>query len=211
MRSVLTLFVLFLFVEGNIVSAQNAFRPVVDLDKFRQEFRKESSKINTIMSDFRQEKQLIALTETIHSQGKFWFRREDKVRINYEKPFVYQMVINGDRISIRDDEKVNQMNVKSSKLFQQVNRIMLDCIRGSVLDSRDFTATVFENATQYKIVLNPQGKALRDFFQTINLFIDKKTYSVASIEMNEAGGDKTVMIFTNKVLNTPVDNAIFSM
>ncbi len=211
MRSVLTCFVLLIILDGNFVSAQTTFRPVSDLDKFRLEFKTESSKINTITSDFQQEKQLIALTETIHSQGKFWFRREDKVRINYENPFLYQMVINGDRISIRDNEKVNQMNTRSSKLFQQVNRIMLDCVRGSVLDSRDFTATVFENAEQYKIVLSPQGKALRDFFTTINLFIDKKTYSVASIEMNETGGDKTVMTFTNKILNTPVDDAVFSM
>ncbi len=207
----MALSVLLMFVQAVSLSAQSSFRPVSDLDKFRTEFRTESAKINTITSEFQQEKQLIALTETIHSSGKFWFRRENKVRINYEKPFVYQMVINGDRISIRDDEKVNQMNVKSSKLFQQVNRIMLDCVRGSVLDSRDFTATVFENDTQYKIVLNPQGKALRDFFQSINLIIDKKTYSVATIEMNEAGGDKTVMTFTNKVLNTPVDDAVFSM
>ncbi len=200
-------------VSASLVATgqQNGFRAVSDLEHFRRQFEIQSSKVETITSDFQQEKQLTALTETIHSKGKFWFRREDKVRINYEKPFVYQMVINGDRVSIRDNEKVNQMNVRSSKVFQQVNRIMLDCVRGSVLDSRDFTAGVFENATQYKIMLTPQGKMLRDFFDSIVLYIDKDTYSVASIEMNEAGGDKTVMTFTNKVLNLPVDDAVFAM
>jgi len=196
----------------NIASAQyDGYKPIADLTGFKKIFAVESAKVVSITSDFTQEKTLTALTEKITSSGKFWFKRNNRVRIEYLKPFVYLMIMDGDKMLVRDNEKENKINVKSNKLFQQVNRIMIDCVQGTILDSKDFTTKVFEDDKVFLLEMTPVSKALREFFQTIVLRVDKHDYSVKSIEMNEPGGDKTIISFKNKRLNEQVADAVFAL
>jgi outer membrane lipoprotein-sorting protein len=194
-----------------VVAQPAGFSAVKDLAAFKTRFSTESSKVLSITSDFKQEKELIALTEKITSTGKFWFKRTNKVRIDYQKPFVYRLIMNGEKILIKDDQQENRVNVKSNKLFQQVNKIMLDCIQGTILSSKDFSSIVYENDKSYLLAMTPNSKALKEFFETIYLSVDKKDYSVNSIEMKEPGGDRTVLTFTNKSLNQPVNEDIFAL
>jgi outer membrane lipoprotein-sorting protein len=119
--------------------------------------------------------------------------------------------MNGDKMMVKDEQKQTQVNVKSNKLFQQINRIMIDCIQGSILDSKDFTTRVFENDRTYLMEMRPTSKALKDFFQTILLVVEKMDYSVHSIEMNEPTGDNTIITFTNKKLNEQLPDSVFAL
>lgn len=194
------------------LSAQyTGYDAIADLPSFKKKFKTESSNVLSIHSSFTQEKILTALTEKITSTGEFWFKRSNKVRIEYRKPFVYLMVMNEDKMLTRDDYKESHINVKSNKLFQQVNRIMIDCVQGSILDSNDFITKVFENDKNYLLEMTPTSKVLREFFQTIVLTVEKKDYSANSIEMNEPSGDSTTIFFTNKKLNTQISDAVFAL
>jgi outer membrane lipoprotein-sorting protein len=192
--------------------AQHAgYKAVGDINGFKAKFATESEKVQTISSDFVQEKTLVALTEKIVSSGKFWFKRSNRVRIEYLKPFRYLMVMNGDQMMVRDNDRENKINVKSNKLFQQVNRIMIDCVQGTILDSKDFTTKIFENDNSYLLEMTPSSKALREFFDTVVLVVEKADYSVKSIEMNEPAGDKTTISFENKKLNEAVADTVFAL
>jgi outer membrane lipoprotein-sorting protein len=194
------------------VDAQYAgYKPVNDLPSFKKKFASESVKVKSITSDFTQEKILMALTEKITSTGKFWFKRENRVRIEYIKPFAYLMIMNNDRMLVKDNDKENKINVKSNRLFQQVHRIMIDCVQGTILDSKDFTTRIFEDDKVYLLEMTPSSKALREFFQTILLTVEKNDYSVKTIEMNEPAGDKTIISFKNKKLNEQVADAVFAL
>jgi outer membrane lipoprotein-sorting protein len=186
------------------------FHPISNITQFKIQFKDASAKILTVKSDFSQEKTLLALTEKISSHGKFWFKRTNKVRLDYTEPFIYRMIINGDKVLVKDAQKENRINVRANKLFQQINKIMLDCMQGTILDSRDFTTRVFENENGYLLELTPVAKTLKDFFQNIVLIVEKKDYSVRSMELNEPSGDKTLMIFTNKSINAPLQDEIFN-
>lgn len=188
----------------------SGYQPVSDIAAFKKQFSAEAVKINSITSNFRQEKTLTALTETISSYGSFNFKRANKVRLEYTKPFSYVMVMNGDRMLVKDDGHENTVNLKSNKLFQQVNRIVVDCVQGTILDSKDFTSKVFENPKEYLLEMTPTSKNLKGFFQTIILIVDKQDYSVQSIKMNEPSGDTTIITFTEKKVNAPVSDSVFT-
>lgn len=203
-----------LFVMGSMpfLHAQpKGFTAVKDVAAFKQSFARESAKIQSIESGFSQEKVLSALTETIQSRGQFWFKRSDKVRIEYKTPFRYTMVLNGDKMLVRDGEKQSQINVRSNKLFQQVNRIMIDCVQGTILDSKDFTSRIFEDQDSYLLELTPSSRNLREFFDVIHLTVGKQDYVASSIEMNEPGGDKTTINFVDRKLNTLIADAVFTL
>ena len=86
---------------------------------------------------------------------------------------------------------------------------MIDCVQGTALENKNFTSVVYENDKQYLLELTPKLKAFKDFFKKINIFIDKKDYSVNKFDMIEASGDNTVITFTNKQFNTNVTDANF--
>jgi outer membrane lipoprotein-sorting protein len=205
------LLITLLFLTASLANAQYAgFKPVANLAAFKKEFALQSAEINTISSTFKQEKVLTALTEKISSTGNFRFKRSNKVRIEYLKPFTYLMIMNGEKMMVKDESKESRVNVKSNKLFQQINRIMIDCIQGTILESKDFTTKVFESNEFYLLEMTPASKSLRDFFQTIVLRVEKRDYSVHSIEMNEPSGDQTIITFTDKRINDQLSDAVFA-
>nr|AUN35649.1 outer membrane lipoprotein carrier protein LolA [uncultured bacterium] len=182
---------------------------MTDLTKFKTEFASAAQKTSSIKSDFVQEKNLAMLSEKIVSKGKFWFKKENQVRMEYTSPFEYLMVINKDKVFIKDGQKQNTINTKSNKLFQQINKITVDCVQGNVLNNPDFKIRIFESKGMYLIEMSPVPKNLKEFFKTINVIVDKKDYAVANIEMNENSGDNTVIHFTNKEMNTNIPDALF--
>src|SRR5688500_10424499 len=111
--TILAPFILVILLLPAAVKAQYAgYKPVADLAVFKKQFASESAKVMSISSDFTQDKTLMALTEKITSSGKFWFKRNNRVRIEYLKPFSYLLVMNGDKMLVKDSEKESKINVK---------------------------------------------------------------------------------------------------
>jgi outer membrane lipoprotein-sorting protein len=210
MRKLFLIF--FIFFAGNALHAQyTGYGQLVDLPKFKTEFSSASQKIVTIKSNFEQEKNLSMLSEKIVSKGKFWFKKDNMVRMEYNQPFQYLMIINRDKVFVKDGQKENRVSARSNKLFQQVNKIMIDCMQGTTLDNADFKTRVFENKGTYLVELVPVVKGLKDLFRNINVVVDKKNFSVSSIELQEVAGDNTIIRFVNKELNTNLQDALFSI
>ncbi|MBS1598024.1 MAG: outer membrane lipoprotein carrier protein LolA [Bacteroidetes bacterium] len=178
---------------------------------FKDQFSAASQKINTIQSDFTQEKNLSMLSEKILSKGKFWFRKESLVRMEYNQPFKYLMILNNGKVYIKDAQKENTVAASSNKLFRQINNIMIDCMKGSALSNPDFVSRIFEGAQSYLVELTPTSKNLKDFFQHINIVVDKKDFTATNIEMYEPGGDNTIIHFNNKQLNATIPETLFAI
>jgi len=202
----------FFFIASLSAFAQNSpDQPIADWPSFKKQFATESLRLLSIRCDFTQEKILSALTEKITSTGKFWFKRSNKVRMEYTHPFFYLMIMNGDKMLVRDDQKENRITIKSNKLLQHVNRIIIDCVQGTILESKDFSVNVFENDKTFLLVMTPLSKTLAEFFKNIRVRVEKKDYSVQSIEMNEPLGDRTTILFTGKTLNEQLADAMFAL
>ncbi len=197
---------------SNKVLAQTTpigFTAVNDLPEFKKKFSEEGRKIQSIRSAFIQEKNLAVLEEKIISNGKFWFQREKKIRIEYQKPFRYLMIMNGDQMVIRDEQKETRISTHSNKLFQQINRIIVDCVNGAIIDNKDFVSKIFQNEKMYLLEMTPSSKSLKEFFQKIIVLVDKKDWTVVSIQLIEPGGDDTLIHFSDKALNEKIDETLF--
>lgn len=193
------------------VAAQTGFKPVANLDQFKKEFTAAAQQTQSVKSDFVQEKYLSMLSDKITSKGKFWFKKENRVRMEYASPTFYLMIINGKNVRIKDARSDKNISTGGNKLFEQISRITADCVQGNVLNNKDFTAKVQENAQQYLLQLAPVAKGMKDFFSSIELLVDKKDLGVTKIVMYEASGDRTEMIFTKKERNAPIPDEMFAL
>jgi len=187
------------------------FSKVKDAAVFQTSLGKANNVVRTISSDFSQTKNMALLSEKIKSKGKFYFMKEDKVRIEYTSPYSYLLIMNHGQIMVKDEQKTSKINTKNSKTLQSVNRIMMDCMRGTVLSNPDFNATVFENGTQYLVMLSPKTDAMKKMFQSIDVYLSKKAFDVNKLSFKENGGDLTEMNFTNTQHNIALNENLFKV
>ena len=187
------------------------YTAVGDLVKFKSVFAAATQKTNSVKADFTQEKNLSMLSEKISSKGNFWFKKDNRVRMEYIQPFKYLMILNKDKVYVKDGNKETKVSTKSNKMFQQINKIMIDCMQGTMLSNTDFKTRIFENKNSALVELTPVSKGLKEMFRSINVIVDKKDFSVLSIEMKEISGDNTIMRFTNKELNAAISDTLFDI
>lgn len=187
------------------------YTPVSDVTRFKDQFAVTAKKIETIKSDFTQEKNLSMLSEKIVSKGKFWFKKDNLLRMEYTKPFDYLMILNKDNVYVKDGKNETKVSTRSNKIFQQINKITVDCVQGTVLSNPDFKTRILENKNNYLVELSPVSKGLKEFFKTIKVYIDRKDYAVNTIEMDENSGDDTTLHFTNRELNIAIPDALFTI
>ncbi len=204
--------ILFLSVLTIVTIAQPAgFHTLKDEPFFRQKFSETAVKLSTIQADFVQVKNLNVLDEKITSKGKFWFKKQNKVRMEYSSPYTYLMIINQDKMTIKDGAKSTTLSSKGNKLLENVNKIMIDCVQGTAIDSKDFVIKIFENEKQYLLEMVPAKKVMLEFISDIRLYIEKTDYSVHKMEMIEPNGDNTIFTFLNKKFNENIAETFFTV
>ncbi len=207
-----TMIVVICVLQAVFCAAQHAgYRPVADMELFRSQFAAATQHTQSIKSDFVQEKSLSMLSEKIMSKGKFWFKKDNLVRMEYTQPSPYLLIINHNNVLVKDAQKENKISTKSNKLFQQINRMMVDCVQGTALSNPDFTVAVFESGQGWLVELRPIAKGMKDYFKSIAIVLGKKDYAVTRLEMYEQSGDNTIINFTNKELNAPLADALFAI
>jgi outer membrane lipoprotein-sorting protein len=187
------------------------FKSVKDTSALRAKVEQMSKTVNTIESDFTQEKNLSMLSEKIMSKGHFVFKKENLLRWEYQTPYKYLIVINKDKIWIKDDKKTNKYDMNSNKVFKEINDIMIACVQGNIFKSGKFKVAYFENDKYYKLELSPLQKNMKESLKKINMYFDKNVTSVSKLDMIEPNDDYTTLEFTTKKLNGPVADNIFTV
>lgn len=191
--------------------AQDAYKPLNDIDHFRELMIETSANTSSISSDFVQLKHLSFLEEDVESKGKFYFRKENQLRWEYTEPFHYLIIFNNDTILIQDEHKTNMYDAASGRMFREINEIMLSMVNGTILESENFEFAYFENDKTYKLELIPLDENMRAFLSMIIIFINKQDYSVDELIMIEKSEDFTRIRFTNKQLNEEIPQHIFDL
>lgn len=206
----LTLICIF-FVMIAAAQAPKGFTALSNTTSLQTALSAAARSTQTIASDFTQVKHMKMMNDKVSSKGKFYFKKEDKIRIEYTSPFQYLLIMNGGQILVKDENKSNKINTRNSKTMQSVNKVMMDCMRGTVFGNKDFVVKAFEARGQYLLQLSPANASMKGLFARIDVYIDRNDNSVSKLVMNENGGDYTDMNFTNKKTNTSLADALFSV
>lgn len=201
--------ILFLIFISRFSFAQT-YKPVKDTSALRVKVELMSKTINSIESDFTQEKNLSLLSEKIVSKGHFVFKKENMLRWEYTVPYKYLIVINKDKIWIKDEKKTSKYDMNSNKVFKEINDIMVACVQGNIFKSGKFNVAYFENDKFYKLELLPLQKNMKESLKKINMYFDKNVTSVSKLDMIEPNDDYTILDFINKKLNGKVAENIFT-
>ncbi len=202
--------VLFTLLTSFISVQCQEFNPISNEAVFKKIYSEKSAAINSLKSDFTQEKTITLLEHKLISEGSFQYKKMNKLRMEYFKPYSYLFIMNNDKVTIRNNQKQTSVSTKSNKLFKLISQITVDCVSGNVLESKDFQTSIFENKSLYLLKLTPKAKELKNVMNEIKIYVSKANYTVEKIEMYESSGDFTLLIFKNKQINSTIPDEVFS-
>lgn len=207
-----TLFICFLCCAA-LVNAQppEGFVAMKNPVAFKAKIAETAEKTNTIHTDFVQEKTVSILSNTMKSSGEMYFKKPQMLKWAYSEPYAYVIVLDGKDIVVSDAGKVSSFDISSSEVFRQINDLIVNSVRGDVLDEERFEIGYLENASNYLVQLVSKEQSMREHVSEIWVHFDKSEHMVSQIRMNEAGGDFTVITFQNRTLNQPIGDEIFRM
>jgi outer membrane lipoprotein-sorting protein len=208
---VLQIMLVLLTGTGNIWAQKAGFTALSNTSALEQAMAKRAEQTQSISSDFAQVKHMKMLNDKVQSKGKFYYKKNDKVRIEYLSPFQYLLVMNGSMISVKENGKVSKINTRNSMTMQAVNKIMMDCMRGTVFTNKDFSVKASASNTQYLLAMTPVSSTVKGLFKQIDVYINKADHQVVRLVMSENGGDYTEMSFANRVLNASIADALFTL
>ena len=207
MRNTLLIFIF--LTCGSLLQAQNEPLDSATITKVKAGVADCATQTNTISSDFIQEKEMSILNDKIITKGKFYFKRENQLRWEYIHPFSYAITINGDEITIRNEEKITSFNSRSNIVFTEVNKIIIGSVRGTLLEDPAFNASYSQSNSHYIVRLTPLSPKLNKSLQEIVLYFNKSNFTIDRLEMIEPAGDSTKIKFTNKQINEPIADEKF--
>ena len=188
------------------------FTAVKDIEQIEKLLIENSSKINTIVSDFIQEKHLAFIDEVIISEGKFWLKDNNSIRWEYYEPFSHTIIIHDNKFMTKDDRgRVSSFNVNSNPVFKEINNLIVSSARGDLISDEKFVLIAFENESSYLLKMTPVDENVKQVINNTELYFDKKNLSVTKVVMIENDDDYTVISFKNRQFNVPVENSIFDI
>lgn len=171
-----------------------------------------ASRLQSLECDFHQVKQLSLLKTAMKSDGKMYYKGGKLLRWEYLTPYTYTFVLNNDQVMLKSSQKTDVIDVRSSKAFQQIARIMMNSITGRCLaDAKEFKVTMYLENQAWIARLVPQQKELKQMFHQILLYIDPKSQMVTAVELLEKSGDTTRIEMKNVRKNVAIDNAVFAI
>jgi outer membrane lipoprotein-sorting protein len=186
-------------------------KPCKDPEALKLLLEKNAKATSDISADFKQEKNLSVLSEKIQSEGTFHFKKENMVRWSYTSPFTYLIIINGVKIYINDEGKEKEYDVKSNKMFREINKVVVGSVQGTLFRSSEYKSEFFENERYWLVKMQPVNEKMREFLNEIYLYFDKKDLTVSRLKMTEQGGDYTIVDFENKKVNAGIPDARFQI
>ncbi|PIP54224.1 MAG: cell envelope biogenesis protein LolA [Bacteroidetes bacterium CG23_combo_of_CG06-09_8_20_14_all_32_9] len=209
-KNIFSVLIFFVFIDLAGFS-QTAFTAMKNPEAFKTKFNEISESTISIENDFIQNKNLSILAKPIVSEGKFYYKKENKVRWEYSEPYFYLIIIQGNKLYVKDKNNQKQYDTQSNKMFQELNKFLVGCINGDILNKTgNYKIEFKENNEQFYVILVPNDPKMKQMLNEIHIYFDKKNYSVVQLKMVEQDGDFTNIEFFNKKINGNISDEKFN-
>lgn len=203
------LLMVFLFVSTVTFSQETAMK-TSEIESFKTMVVKASKEANTIKSDFIQYKHLDFLDNDIETFGALQFKAPGLVKWEYTKPYEYSVIFKEEQLLINDGGTKNAIDIGSSKMFKKLNQLIINSVKGDMFSDDDFNVTYFKTDKASKAVFIPKDAKMLEYIASFELLFDTKDGAVTQVKMIEPSQDFTKIVFSNRKINTPIDDSVFT-
>jgi len=204
-------FFIIVFLLVGFVRAQNDFTRVENNTELKISIKEHSALLESIKSNFTQEKHLSMLEEVVISKGKFLFKKEDNIRWEYDTPFEYTIIVSGGKFLIDNEGKKSEFDIGSNPMFKQISNMIVMAVSGDFVDNKQFKVEFFENSEYYLAKLQAVNEQVSQMLSGIYIYFDKESLNVVQVKFLEPGDDFTLIKFHEYQQNIDLSNSDFQL
>ncbi len=175
----------------------------------RNKVKTKAATTKTITSDFVQYKHLDFLSNDIESSGKLAFKAPNKVKWEYISPFAYSILFKDDKLFIDDGGNKSNMDLGSNKVFKQLSQLIAASISGDMFIAEEFNMEYFKENDGYLVHFSPKDAQFSEFIKAFHITFSQQG-EVMEVKMIEPSDDYTHIIFSNRIENQSIPDAVFA-
>lgn len=189
---------------------QNTAMSGAEAKAFVSKVSSETKNIKTLQSDFTQTKKMDFLDKSIVTHGKMSLKSPNNLSWKYTKPYQYSIIFKDNKIFINDQGKKSSVDAKS-KTFEKINKLIVGSSNGQMFNDPEFSVSYFKNGNFNIAKFTPKSAQLLKYIKQIELQFPKDESTVSQVNMTEASGDTTNIVFKNTKINAPISASEFSL
>ncbi|KAA0127947.1 outer membrane lipoprotein carrier protein LolA [Chryseobacterium sp. SN22] len=190
--------------------AQNTAMSGAEAKAFVTRVSSETKEIKTLQSDFTQTKKMDFLDKNIVTYGRMSLKTPNMLSWKYTKPYQYSIVFKDNKIFINDQGKKSAVDARS-KTFEKINKLIVGSSNGQMFSDPEFSVAYLKNGSFNIARFTPKSAQLLKYIKQIELYFSKSQSTVSQVNMTEASGDTTNIVFKNTRINAPVAASEFSL
>ena len=185
-----------------------------DIARYLNDLGKKVSDFKTLKTDFTQEKKMAMFKEKLVMKGRIYLQKPNKIAWHVDSPLRYSVLIT-DKLIRQWDEDTNQVqevSLAKNPIFQNVLNqltVWFSGEYGALIDSNN-VRLVKRDPLVVEFVPK-ENNISKKVIKSITLTFRHDQKYLQQIRIQEVGGDVTTIIFTNSVLNAPLNNANFEV
>ncbi len=182
-----------------------------DKAKIFSEIAAAASQVETLSSDFTQEKHLSMLDKVLISKGRFFYKRDNRLRWELNDPVVSGFAVNGDYAARWD----GQTDVPQTFKVSRVPFIKIFSDQVFYWARADFKRLQQQyhiqvlSDTPVDMKLKPKFEREKKFVDHLRIVFAANAGHVRTVEVHEPDGDFTAIRFFNTEINTPLPDSLF--
>lgn len=204
MRNIIYIF-FFMLVSANAQTSMSADESTI----LKNKVKAHATTINTLSSDFTQYKHLDFLSNDIVTSGKLAFKAPNIIKWEYTAPYKYSILFKNDKLFINDEGKKSDVDLGSSKMFKQLNTLIVNSVKGDMFDTTKFDISYLKKENHSEVHFSPKDEELSKYIKAFHITFNEKGH-VIELKMIEPSDDYTKIVFNNRSINTPIPDAIFT-
>lgn len=170
-----------------------------------------AAETQSLVSTFVQEKQLAIFSQTLLSNGRFYYRQPDQLRWELLTPVASGFVLRGQQGERWNSlsREVSAFRIDRDPLMGIVAQQLLAWARVDIdwLRSRYRIELLAEPPIRLQLFPLDPGEA--GFIEQLQILFAADSSHVALVEMHEVGGDKTLLRFEQVQINQPLPAEAF--
>jgi outer membrane lipoprotein-sorting protein len=167
--------------------------------------------VNTISSDFVQEKHLALFKTAMISKGHFYFSKPDRLRWELTAPVASGFVLKGDK-GRRWHERTGRMEtfqISQEPVMKLVSEQLFAWAKADFAWlTKEYRINVLHESPA-ALRLEPRSAATAGFLRHLLITFNADGRYVRSVELHENDGDFTRIKFVNTVVNKPLQADLF--
>lgn len=183
---------------------------VQEAKSLQEMVKQKAQQTQTITSDFVQYKHLEFLSNDIQSSGKLAFKSPDNVSWQYVNPFSYKVVFKDEKLLINDNGNKSKLDLGSSELFKRLNHLISGSINGDMFNADEFKIDYFKQDNASLVHFLPKDLEFAEFIQAFHITFSQ-IGTVEEVKMIEPSGDYTRIVFSNRIENKALPDAVFDL